>query len=111
MTTRRGKCLFLGLLALLIVMWLWLEPGCWFRSVTGIPCPGCGMSRAWLAALRGDLAAALGYHPMFWSIPIVLWLGWHEFRPFRSRTVNLLLTGGITAAFLAVYLIRLSACF
>jgi hypothetical protein len=30
----------------------------------GIPCPGCGLTRASLALLRGDFAAALGFHPL-----------------------------------------------
>lgn len=31
---------------------------CPSRFLTGIPCPGCGMTRAFLALLRGDFAAA-----------------------------------------------------
>ena len=31
---------------------------------------GCGMTRAWLAALRLDFAAAFAYHPLFWVVPI-----------------------------------------
>lgn len=47
-----------------------LDIGCVFRLMTGIPCPGCGMTRAWLAALRLDFAAAIAYHPLFWAVPI-----------------------------------------
>lgn len=54
-----------------LVLWL-LDVGCVVRFVTGVPCPGCGMTRAWLALLRGDLAAALAYHPMFWSFPLAV---------------------------------------
>ena len=46
-----------------------LDIGCVFRLMTGIPCPGCGMTRAWLAALRLDFAAAFAYHPLFWVVP------------------------------------------
>ena len=46
--------------------------GCVFRTVTGIPCPGCGMTRAWLAVLRLDFAAALAYHPLFWIVPAAI---------------------------------------
>ena len=45
----------------LFVAWLalyLLDIGCIFRLMTGIPCPGCGMTRAWLAALRLDYAVA-----------------------------------------------------
>ena len=57
----------------LFVAWLvlyLLDVGCIFRLMTGIPCPGCGMTRAWLAALRLDFAAAFAYHPLFWVVPI-----------------------------------------
>ena len=37
--------------------------GCPFRFFFGISCPGCGMTRALLAALRLDFAAAFSYHP------------------------------------------------
>lgn len=37
---------------------------CPFRRLTGIPCPCCGMTRACLAILRGDVAAALEINPL-----------------------------------------------
>ena len=36
-----------------------------------IPCPGCGMTRAHLAALRLDFPSAFFYHPL-WFLPIPL---------------------------------------
>jgi hypothetical protein len=35
---------------------------CAFRQATGVPCPGCGLSRALAALLRGDLVSALTFH-------------------------------------------------
>lgn len=63
----------LSCIGVLFVAWLalyLLDIGCVFRLMTGIPCPGCGMTRAWLAALRLDFAAAIAYHPLFWAVPI-----------------------------------------
>lgn len=60
-------------IGVLFIAWLalyLLDIGCVFRLMTGIPCPGCGMTRAWLAALRLDFAAAFAYHPLFWVVPI-----------------------------------------
>jgi len=37
---------------------------CLFRNLTGWECPGCGMTRAILSLLRGDLATALHYNRM-----------------------------------------------
>lgn len=60
-------------IGVLFIAWLalyLLDIGCVFRLMTGIPCPGCGMTRAWLAALRLDFAAAIAYHPLFWVVPL-----------------------------------------
>ena len=45
---------------------------CLFRVTLGLSCPGCGMTRAVLAALRLDFGAAFAYHWMVWAVP----LGW-----------------------------------
>jgi hypothetical protein len=37
---------------------------CWFHSATGIPCPGCGMTRSLSCALRGMLVESWQFHPM-----------------------------------------------
>jgi hypothetical protein len=38
-------------------------PGiCMFRSITGLPCPGCGLGRSMVAAVHGELARSLEYH-------------------------------------------------
>ena len=31
---------------------------CPFRLATGLPCPGCGLTRSWVAAAHGDLSTA-----------------------------------------------------
>jgi len=36
---------------------------CPFRALTGLPCPGCGLSRALTLLLRGDWAASFRLHP------------------------------------------------
>ena len=35
---------------------------CPFFRLTGIPCPGCGLSRATLLLLKGDLTGSLRFH-------------------------------------------------
>lgn len=36
---------------------------CVFHRVTGLPCPGCGLTRSILALLRGHAVQSLAFHP------------------------------------------------
>ena len=54
--------MFLLTLGALVV---WTEtPLCPTAFFWGIPCPGCGLTRATLALLHGHFAQAFGYHPL-----------------------------------------------
>ena len=39
---------------------------CPAKKIFGIDCPGCGLTRACLSALRLDFRTAFEYHPLFW---------------------------------------------
>jgi len=47
-------------------------PGvCIFRRLTGVPCPGCGLTRSVVATAHLDIATALSFHvfgPLFFVI-------------------------------------------
>ncbi len=46
-------------------------PLCPSATLFGVPCPGCGLTRASLALLRGDWRGALGFHPLvFLLLPL-----------------------------------------
>jgi hypothetical protein len=42
-----------------------LAPSCLFRSLTGVPCPTCGITRALMHFSRGEMAMALLQNPLF----------------------------------------------
>jgi hypothetical protein len=37
---------------------------CTFRRATGVPCPGCGLTRGVTALASGDVATGLAYNPV-----------------------------------------------
>lgn len=43
---------------------------CVFRAITGLPCPGCGLTHSGLALLHGDILESLCYHALL--VPYVL---------------------------------------
>ncbi len=44
---------------------------CVFQACFGIPCPGCGMTRAATSVLRLDFVGAWGYNPLIFAMPYV----------------------------------------
>lgn len=57
------RVLILTAVALGTLHLLGIKLPCLFSSTTGLPCAGCGITRATTALLRGDLTSALHYHP------------------------------------------------
>lgn len=50
-----------------------ISPGCTFRRLTGLECPGCGGTRALRALIGGEPWAALRYNPfIIVTLPILL---------------------------------------
>ena len=82
----------------------WL--GCPIYELTGITCPLCGTTRAWLSFLGGDFMGALRFHPLFllipvWFLGVILWDG-----PLKKRKwLNIPLIGFAVVLF-AVNVLR-----
>jgi len=61
-------------------------PVCFFRAVTGLPCPGCGLTRAFSSLLQGRAEAAFAYHPfVFILLPLSVIAAAHNFLPAGVR--------------------------
>lgn len=59
---------------------------CMLHNSTGLPCPGCGMSRAISAISQGDFSAALGLNPFaFFAWPTFLLLTVLTLMPKQKR--------------------------
>ncbi len=45
---------------------------CGSRALFGIDCPGCGLTRSFLALAAGDLKASFGYHRLGWLLALAV---------------------------------------
>ncbi len=79
--------------------------GCPIRFITGISCPGCGMTRAWLSALHLDFKSAFYYHPLFFTVPIIILVILCK-NHVNKRVYNIFLIVMI-ASYVTIYAIRL----
>lgn len=64
---------------------------CLFRHFFHIPCPGCGMTRALVSLATGHVAAAVSYHPMVFSLPLLFVYYIFDGKVFGGRTDTLIL--------------------
>ena len=88
--------------------------GCPIRFVTGISCPGCGMTRAYIALLHFDLAQATFFHPL-WPLPMIFVLLYALCAYLKRKGINFKHEDAIInayafvniVAFLTVYFVRI----
>ena len=69
---------------------------CPIYHIFGIPCPTCGITRAYILFFSGRFADAFAMHPLF-LLPLIF-----LFRKMRRKWILFLVIG----IFLAVYIIR-----
>lgn len=75
--------------ALLPLAWIETMPLCMIRQVTGWECPGCGLTRAFLAMFHGHWKAAIEFNALAPVIALYLailvadrlYTAWHGSRP------------------------------
>lgn len=74
---------FLAVLVLLVGArtydsWPLKPPACSLRTLTGVPCVGCGGTRAMKALVHGDYVAAVSFNPlaMLGVFAVLVWFVW-----------------------------------
>ena len=83
-----------------------LDATCLVKYFTGASCPGCGMTRACLSALRFDFSAAFYYHPLWIVMPplaVLLIFLWAK----RKKKAFFAVLALFFLALIGVYLYRL----
>lgn len=77
---------------------------CPIKFIFGISCPGCGMTRAFIHILKGDIYTAFYYHPLF-CIPFLYLILCIYKKAKYAKYKYILFT--ILILFLVVYFYRL----
>ncbi|MCX7922808.1 MAG: DUF2752 domain-containing protein [Clostridia bacterium] len=85
---------------------------CVIKNIYGIPCPACGMTRAFVHLSQGHISEALYYHPLF-VIPVItsVVLAFKKFKYFSLLYKNDSFWYALTALLVAVWIIRMIALF
>jgi len=93
----------------LLYVGFWISGiGCPIKFLTGISCPGCGMTRAWIALAKANITAAFYYHPLV-LIPlfaVIIYVLKYRFNKL-SDSIYRNLVVIIILAFIIVYFIRM----
>lgn len=83
------------------------KSACVFYNLTGIPCPSCGMTRAYMSFFGGRFREAFSYHPLFWTVPLIpLCLIETKRFSLSKKTVNAIFIS-MAVLFIAVWAARL----
>lgn len=77
--------ILLAILAYILITHFLKICNCPVKLITGIPCPGCGMTRACMAILRFDFIKAFQYNPLVFILPIILWIVIFSERPIIGK--------------------------
>lgn len=98
---------------LVVAVYLWVNRTFFYSScvmvmTTGFPCPGCGLTRAGFALLRGDFKRAFQMHPFIYAIAaLVFFFCLYRYILQRSQKVFVKWTIALIVAMLAFYVYRM----
>ncbi len=93
-------------IVVLLIFW-YFEIPCLFKQFFGISCPGCGMSRAVLSAIKFDFASAFSYHPMVWSLPILYLFFLFNGKVFNKKWLDYGILIFIALGFLINFIVKI----
>ena len=89
-----------------VILLLLLTVRCPIRFLTGIPCPGCGMTRACVYALSLDFERAFSFHPLWWTAPLLfLYFFFDELLPKKLSRICLVV---FAVLYVGIYVYRMA---
>ena len=109
---KNGSLLAIGLfLIYAVVMTLFLGSACPIFLIFGVPCPGCGLTRACFTIFSGDFLGAIKMHLLFLTLPIIAILILIAiFKPDLSKKKGFSITCIVLGVlFIAYYVYRMTS--
>ena len=103
----KDKLLTCAIAGVLILLLYFLDIPCIFKKFLHIPCPGCGMTRAYIRLMHLDIKGAFSYHPLFWTVPMGLLFYLYDGNVFKAKWLNNTLIILLTVAFIALWIYRM----
>ena len=79
---------------------------CVFNYATGLQCPGCGLTRASLAILRGDIPGAISFNALIFTAPIFVGAYYLAKRSKFANVIISILLSFAAIATLGFFLVR-----
>lgn len=95
--------LFVCLTLIILVFWIFDLP-CIIKLLTGLSCPGCGMTRAYISLLSLDFSAAFYYHPIWFLVPV--WVAIYALVYFKFPRAKEIVVALGALALLVTYIVR-----
>ena len=100
----KEKLLFLSTYTCIVFAAFYFGLPCIWQFLFGIPCPGCGMTRALFSVLRGDFSAAFSFHPMIFTLPLLPLYFIFDGRLFRKKQIDTIVLSFLLIGFLAQWI-------
>jgi len=105
---RNRKYLFEFIIAVFIFYVFLFSIGitCPIKALTGVSCPSCGMTRAWISVLKLDFKSAFYFHPLF-IMPLLYLIVFLLQKYIPSKIIRLLFILSLIIIFI-VYFMRMA---
>ena len=96
----------IGGIAFVLSLFAGISP-CIIYHITGLPCPACGLTRAFISIGRLEWQQAFAYHPLFFMVPLVPLLAGGRVSPKWRNIIAFTVLG----LFVLVWVVRMVLLF
>ena len=103
----KEKLIIIPIFVLMYILLNVFNISCILKAVLGFPCPFCGITRSVIALLKLDIPAAIYFHPMVWSLPILAMYYLYDGNLLKNKRANIALLALILLGFALVWALRL----